>query len=256
MIELYSKTYGEGRPLIIIHGLFGMSDNWNTLGKEFAKYFNVHIIDIRNHGKSPHSKVFNYDSMSSDLGNYINKHNLIKPIILGHSLGGKIAMHFTALNQSNVEKLIVADIAPKKYNTDFHHEILTVLYKLQLDSFKKREEVDHALSFYIKEKGTRLFLLKNLYRDDEKKFQWRLNIDVLLDKIINIQEADFFSNNIEVPTLFIKGENSNYITEEDKVSINNFFTNVKFCEIKNAGHWLHADNPQLFYKQVIKFLKN
>jgi len=253
-MKLFSKIYGDkGQDLIVIHGLFGMSDNWNTLGKQFAKYCRVHLIDLRNHGKSPHSTDFNYDVMSEDVLGYMKDHKIQKPILLGHSLGGKVAMKFAFTYHDKIDKLIVADIAPRKYNTDFHQNLLSALYKLPLEDFTKREEVDHALSLFVEDKGIRFFLLKNLYRNENKEFAWRFNIDVLLEKVSNIQEADFVKGICEIPTHFIRGGNSNYITSDDELIINKHFSDFSICTIDGVGHWLHTENLERFYDEVMGF---
>ena len=227
-----------------------MSDNWNSLGKRFSKYYRVHLIDLRNHGRSPHSEEFNYNVMCSDILEYITTNNIIKPIILGHSLGGKVAMKFAFTHEEKINKLIVADIAPRRYNTDFFHELLQILYKLPLENFEKREEIDDILSISYKDRGMRLFLLKNLYRNEKKEFSWRFNINVLLEKVNNIQEADFIKGVCMVPTHFIKGGNSNYITTEDELIINRHFSDFSITTIDGAGHWLHAEKPEEFYSEV------
>ena len=253
-MKLYSKKYGnKGKPLIIIHGLFGMSDNWNTLGKKFAKYCKVHLIDLRNHGRSPHSDDFNYEVMCKDVLEYIEDNNIINPIILGHSLGGKVGMKFAFVYPHKIEKLIVADIAPRRYDTDFHQNLLSTLYRLPLDNFEKREEIDLVLSETYKDKGMRLFLLKNLYRNENKRFSWRFNIEVLLGKISNIQEAGFVKGTCDVPTHFIKGGSSNYITNEDELIIKKHFSDFSIATIDEAGHWLHAECPERFYSEVMGF---
>ncbi len=253
-MKLHSKIYGDkGQDLIIIHGLFGMSDNWNALGKKFAKYCKVHLIDLRNHGKSPHADDFNYDVMCGDVLEYMKDNNIQKPILLGHSLGGKVAMKFAFTHPDTIEKLIVADISPRRYDTDFHQNLLSTLYKLPLEDFTKREEVDHALSLFVEDKGIRFFLLKNLYRNENKEFAWRFNIDVLLEKVSNIQEADFVKGICEIPTHFIRGGISNYITTQDELIINKHFFDFSIATIDGAGHWLHAENPERFYNEVIGF---
>ena len=253
-MKLFSKKYGDkGQDLIVIHGLFGMSDNWNSLAKQFAKYCKVHLIDLRNHGRSPHSDDFNYEVMCGDVLEYMKDHNIQKPILLGHSLGGKVAMKFAFTHTDKIDKLIVADIAPRKYNTDFHQNLLSTLYKLPLEDFTKREEVDYALSLFIEDKGIRFFLLKNLYRNENKEFVWRFNIDVLLEKVSNIQEADFVKGVCKIPTHFIRGRNSNYITTEDELIINKHFSDFSIATIYDAGHWLHAENPERFYCEVMGF---
>ena len=253
-MKLYSKIYGDkAQDLIIIHGLFGMSDNWNSLGKQFSKYCRVHLIDLRNHGRSPHSDDFNYEVMCGDVLEYMEDNNIEKPIILGHSLGGKVAMKFAFLYPDKIEKLIVADMAPRRYNTDFHQNLLSTLYRLPLENFEKREEIDKLLASTYEDKGMRLFLLKNLYRNKKKEFSWRFNIDVLLEKVSNIQEADFIKGVCDVPTHFIRGGNSNYITTEDELIINKHFSDFSIATIEGAGHWLHAENPEKFYNEVMGF---
>ncbi|MBT3611470.1 MAG: alpha/beta fold hydrolase [Flavobacteriales bacterium] len=253
-MKLYSKIYGDkGQDLIVIHGLFGMSDNWNTLGKKFSKYWKVHLIDLRNHGKSPHSTDFNYDVMSEDVLEYMQDNAIVLPIILGHSLGGKVAMKFAFTHPDKIEKLIVADISPREYNSDFYKNLLATLYKLPLQNFDKREDIDKCLSSTFEDKGMRLFLLKNLYRNENKAFAWRFNIEILLEKVSNIQEADFITGVSVVPTHFIKGGSSNHITTEDERIINKHFSDFSIATIDGAGHWLHAENPEKFYSEVMGF---
>ncbi len=253
-MKLHSKIHGDKGPdLIIIHGLFGMSDNWNTLGKKFAKYCKVHLIDLRNHGRSPHSDDFNYDVMCDDVLEYIQDNNIVNPIILGHSLGGKVAMKFSFTYPDKIVKLIVADISPRRYNTDFVQSLLRTLYKLPLENFEKREEIDNLLSGNYEDKAMRLFLLKNLYRNENKQFAWRFNIEVLLEKVSNIQEAGFIDGVCKIPTHFIRGENSKYITTEDELIINKHFSDFSITTIDGAGHWLHAEQPERFYNEVMGF---
>ena len=253
-MKLYSRIYGDkGQDLIVIHGLFGMSDNWNTLGKKFSKYCKVHLIDLRNHGRSPHSTDFDYDVMCDDVFEYMEDNAIVSPIILGHSLGGKVAMKFAFTFPDKIEKLIVVDIAPREYNTDFHKNLLATLYKLPLVDFDKREEIDKLLSDTFEDKGIRLFLLKNLYRNDKKEFAWRFNIESLLDTIENIQEADFITGNCAIPTHFLRGGNSDYINGTDKLIISKYFSDFSIATIDGAGHWLHAEKPERFYDEVMGF---
>ena len=253
-MKLHSKIHGDnGHDLIVIHGLFGMSDNWNSLGKQFAKYCKVHLIDLRNHGRSPHSEDFNYDVMCEDLLEYMAENNIQRPILLGHSLGGKVAMKFAFTYSNNIEKLIVADMAPRRYNAGSAQNLLQTLYKLPLEDFEKRKEIDSILASTYEDKGMRLFLLKNLYRNENKEFAWRFNIDVLLEKVNNIQEADFVKGVCDVPTYFIKGGSSNYITAEDELIINKHFSDFSITTIDGAGHWLHAEKPEEFYSEVREF---
>jgi pimeloyl-ACP methyl ester carboxylesterase len=253
-MKLHSKIYGDkGQDLIVIHGLFGMGDNWNSLGKKFSKYCKVHLIDLRNHGRSPHSVDFNYEVMCGDVLEYMEDNNIKQPIILGHSLGGKIAMKFAFTHSDKIEKLIVADISPRKYNTDFHQNLLRTLYKLPLKDFDKREEIDEVLSSIYEDKGMRLFLLKNLYRNENKEFAWRFNIEVLLEKVSNMQEADFIEGVCNIPTHFLRGGNSDYISSADELIINKHFSDFSIATIDGAGHWLHAEKPEQFYNEVMGF---
>jgi len=253
-MKLHSKIYGDkGQDLIVIHGLFGMSDNWNTLGKKFSKYCKVYLIDLRNHGRSPHSTDFNYDVMCDDVLEYMKDNAIVSPIILGHSLGGKVAMKFAFTYPEKIDKLIVADIAPREYNSDFYKNLLATLYKLPLEDFDKREDIDKLLSDAFEDKGMRLFLLKNLYRNEKKEFAWRFNIDVLLEKVQNIQDASFVSGKLNIPTHFIRGGNSDYINSADELLIKKHFNDLSICTIDDAGHWLHAEKPERFYDEVMGF---
>ena len=253
-MKLHSKIYGDkGQDLIVIHGLFGMGDNWNSLGKQFSKYCKVHLIDLRNHGRSPHSTEFNYEVMCEDILEYMQDKDISNPIILGHSLGGKLAMKFAFTHPDKIEKLIVADISPRKYNTDFHQNLLRTLYKLPLEDFDKREEIDEVLSSIYEDKGMRLFLLKNLYRNENKEFSWRFNIEVLLEKVSNMQEADFIEGVCNIPTHFLRGDNSDYIISTDELIINKHFSDFSIATIDGAGHWLHAEKPEQFYNEVMGF---
>ena len=251
-MRLYSKIYGDSsNDLIIIHGLFGMSDNWNSLGKKFAEHFRVHLIDLRNHGRSPHSALFNYDVMCNDILEYLNENQIQRPILLGHSLGGKVAMKFAFTHPELIEKIIVADIAPRKYNTDFHENLLLKLSELELLDFSSRSDLEKKLSESIKDATVRSFLLKNLFRNENKEFAWRFNIKVLSNQLTNIQEDTFVKGYCDVPTHFIRGEKSNYVTDEDLKKIKKHFTQFTVATINDAGHWLHAENPEGFYNQVL-----
>ncbi|MBE50673.1 MAG: alpha/beta hydrolase [Flavobacteriales bacterium] len=249
-MKLFSRIYGEGKPLIILHGLFGMSDNWNALGKKFADHYNVHILDLRNHGRSPHADDFSYRDLSDDLLEYIDSNKLSSPIIMGHSLGGKVALNFAFAHSSKLSKVIVLDIAPKVYQTDFHKKILNILINLPLYKFQKRLEVDSYLADFIEDQSLRSFLLKNLKRGGDDKYEWRFNIDALYAKLDNIKEANFLRGTLSIPVVFVKSENSDYIMKEDIQLINKHFSNYEMITMKNVGHWLHAENPLEFYKLI------
>lgn len=255
-MNLAYREFGEGQPLIILHGLFGQSDNWNTLAKRFAESgFKVYTIDQRNHGLSPHSEVWNYQAMAEDLNEFINTHQLVKPILLGHSMGGKTVMFFELLHPTIADKIIVADIAPKQYES--HHEaVLKGLHAVDFSKITTRKEAEMALGGYINDFGTKQFLLKNIYwKDNEsKQMAWRFNLEVITKEYDNVGVA-IPSGFSTTETLFIRGDKSNYILDSDLEDIKNHFPNNKLITIENSGHWVHAEQPEAFFKAVINFVK-
>lgn len=252
---LYSKIEGEGKPLLIIHGFLGMSDNWKTMGTQFAAdEFQVHLLDLRNHGKSFHSDEFSYEIMSEDVYDYCKANNLEKVNILGHSMGGKTAMLFAANHPEMVEKLIVADIGPKFY--PHHHQ--TIFEGLNAVDFSKkpsRSEVEEILSKYITDFGTRQFLLKSLYWQEPGQLAFRFNLAVFNAKMDEIGKPFPENTVFNKPTLFIRGRNSNYILDSDFENIKKHFPNSTIETIPNVGHWLHAENPKMFHEIASSFLK-
>jgi len=253
---LHSKILGKGKPFIILHGFLGMSDNWKTLGSKYAENgFEVHLIDQRNHGKSFHSDEFNYDLLSDDVINYMNHHNIDSAFVLGHSMGGKTAMQLATSHPDRVKKLIVADIAPKFYPP--HHDfIFNGLSHLDFDKISDRREADEELSNHIKDRGIRQFLLKNLYWVEKEKLGFRFNFDVLKDRMEEIGENIFPNAVYDGPTLFLRGDRSEYIQPNDLAEIKRHFPNAKIETIDKAGHWLHAENPKQFYEKSFKFLNS
>lgn len=251
-MKLNFTKIGEGRPLLIVHGLFGSSDNWRTLGKQFSKTNTVYLIDLRNHGKSPHSLDMNYDFMASDIMELIIDEKINKPILLGHSMGGKAALMFLKKYPEILEKLIIADIGLKEY--PMHHEqILRGLNNIDLQSIKTRSQAQEALGIYVKEIGVQQFLLKNLFWVEKGKLDWRMNLKIIEKNILNILEEITIEYS-KTPTFFLRGEKSNYIPEEDFKNILNKFPNGKIATIKKVGHWLHAENPDEFFRLVTEFM--
>lgn len=255
-MKLHSNIEGKGYPLLILHGFLGMGDNWKTLAKQYAEAnFEVHLIDQRNHGRSPHSEVFNYSALANDVSEYIEHNQIIKCSIIGHSMGGKTAMQLACSYPSLIEKLLVADIAPKYY-PQHHQDILAGLSFLQDELITSRKQADEELSKFISNQGVRLFLLKNLYRIEKDNYGLRVNLSVLKKNIEEIgkplSETALFAGK----TLFLRGENSNYITDSDKVLIQKHFPNAVVNTIKNAGHWLHAEQKDLFFEASHSFLIN
>ena len=251
---LYSKIEGEGKPFLIIHGFLGMSDNWKTLGYQLTQLgFQIHLLDMRNHGKSFHSDEFNYEIMVQDVKAYVDFHNLQDIILLGHSMGGKVAMLFATLYPDLVEKLIVADIGPKYY-PPHHQSILAALNAVDFSKKPNRAEVDEIVSKHISDFGTKQFLLKNLYWKTTEQLDFRFNLAVFNAKISEIGTALPFENQFNKPVLFVRGGNSDYILDSDFETILYHFPFAKIHTIPNVGHWLHAENPTAFYNEIANFV--
>ncbi|MBD0850634.1 alpha/beta fold hydrolase [Maribacter arenosus] len=254
--SLHSNILGSGMPLLILHGFLGMSDNWKTLGAQYAQEgLEVHLIDQRNHGKSFHSEDFNYDILAEDLRHYIEEHQLVDNIILGHSMGGKVAMQFAFTYPDLMSKMIVADIAPKYY-PPHHQHIIDGLNILDFDKIKSRGQADTELSKYIADFGIRQFLMKNLYWEQKGKLGFRFNLKVLGNKMGEIGDEISPSDIYEGPSLFIKGDKSEYINESDVDIIKRHFPSAIIETINNAGHWLHAENPVQFFTKTMDFIKS
>jgi esterase len=250
---LFFRQVGNGRPMIILHGIFGISDNWLTVSKLIAENnFSVYSLDARNHGQSPHSEEFSYQAMADDLMQFIEEHSLVMPVIIGHSMGGKVVMQFAESYPEAYSQLIIVDIAPKFY-PPHHQHILAGLKSIDLANLKNRNEADLQLAKYVDEFPVRQFLLKNLYRTPEGTFNWRINLPVLSREINNIgDELQSLSIN-EASILFIRGGESNYIEDEDVPMIKRLYPNAIFETIVGAGHWVQADKPAEFVAVVLRF---
>ena len=234
---LHSKIEGQGKPLLILHGFLGMSDNWKTLGMQYANLgFQVHMLDLRNHGRSFHSNEFNYQVMTNDVLEYCVEHNLENVYIIGHSMGGKVAMLFSTTYPEKVDKLIVADIGPKYYSPH-HQDILAGLNAVDFSKKPDRTQVDTILKTHIPDFGTRQFLMKSLYWQTPEQLAFRFNLPVFNRVIENIGTALPDDARFEKPTLFIRGGNSKYIKDEDWADIQNHFPNAVLETIPNVGHW-------------------
>ncbi len=252
---LHSRIVGEGKPLLILHGYFGMGDNWKSHANKLAEDgFQVRLIDQRNHGRSFHSDEFDYELMVADLYNYIEYHELEKVDLLGHSMGGKTVMLFATEYPELVGKLIVADISPKMY-PPHHHDILDALNSVDFTIQNSRKLVDEKLSELISEIGVRQFLLKSVYRKTKDQLGFRFNLKSLTENNNEVGEALPSFTVFDGETLFLKGENSGYISVNEEPIIEAHFPNSKIKTIANAGHWLHAENPKSFYNNLIEFLK-
>lgn len=254
-MKLHSNIEGKGKPLFILHGFLGMGDNWKTLAKSYAESgFEVHLIDQRNHGRSPHSQVFNYTAMADDVKAYADQHQIKNCAIIGHSMGGKTAMLLACRLPALVNKLCVADIAPKYY-PQHHQEILAGLDFLNENNISSRKQADEMLSEFISNQGIRLFLLKNLYRNGKDNYGLRLNLPVLKENIEEIGKPLPENAQFNGKTLFLRGGNSDYILDEDQDLIKKHFPNSSIKTIKNAGHWLHAEQKDAFFDESMRFLQ-
>ncbi|MEY5047729.1 MAG: hypothetical protein RLZZ175_1088 [Bacteroidota bacterium] len=252
-MQLYHRELGEGKPLIIIHGLMGSSDNWLTVSKPLAEKYKLYIVDQRNHGRSFWSNNFTYNDMANDLGKFIETHKIENPIIIGHSMGGKIAMKFATENSDLIDKLIVVDIAPRYY-APHHQAILAGLNSINLSTLSSRNEADELLSIHISDAGVRQFLLKNLYRNEAGAFAWRINLEVINEQIGNIGEALAENAIFDKQTLFIRGDRSAYITPPDEAGIKKHFPKASIKTIVDCGHWVQAEQPQAFINALNSFI--
>jgi pimeloyl-ACP methyl ester carboxylesterase len=250
---LHSKILGSGSPLLILHGFLGSGDNWISLGRQFAKRFEVHLIDLRNHGRSFHDDEMDFDVMCDDVVFYCKKKQLTNINIIGHSMGGKVAMYLAVSHPNLIKKLIVADISPKAYKRR-HDFILQALNEVDFEKQKTRKAIDEVLSRYIEQENIRLFLLKNVYRASKEKLAFRFNLSIFLENYGRILETLPPLSQFEGDVLFLRGEKSDYILDTDFPLIKAHFPNAQIRNISNAGHWLHAENPVMFQSICFSFL--
>ena len=253
-MELYYERYGQGHPLIILHGLFGSLENWRTLSKAFAQSFAVFALDQRNHGRSPHSEIFNYQAMTEDVREFIQRHELTTAHILGHSMGGKVAMQFAVTYPDMVNKLVIVDIAPKVYPPG-HDDVFAGLYALNLATLRNRQEAEAGLTPHLPDLSLRQFLLKNLEREDSGSFRWRINLDGIHRNYHEMLKTFAVNGQFLKPALFIRGANSGYIHDNDLVTIREIFPAAQLTTTPNSGHWVHAEAPQEFTRIVSGFLQ-
>ncbi|HLF19353.1 MAG TPA: alpha/beta fold hydrolase [Bacteroidota bacterium] len=251
-IQLSFHSYGHGEPLVILHGLLGSSDNWHTVSKKLSAHFLVFAVDLRNHGRSPHSDSFSYETMAQDIKEFLQQHSLSSVFLLGHSMGGKTAMTFALAHPDSVRKLIVVDIAPRDYGAQ-HDDIFDALYSLKLEQFQNRKQIDETLARTIPSFSTRQFLVKNLSRNDEGSFTWKINLDVIHRNYGELNKAVQGGPPFTKPTLFIRGGKSPYILDEDLGDIKRLFPFSTVTTIQHAGHWVHADTPDEFTNIVLDF---
>jgi pimeloyl-ACP methyl ester carboxylesterase len=252
-MQLHFKEYGQGEPLIILHGLFGSLENWQAISEGLSDAFHIFALDQRNHGRSPHSMEMNYAVMARDIGEFMVQHSLPSTHLLGHSMGGKAAMQFALSQPDKVNKLIIADVAPRIYARS-HEHIFKAMLALDPKQFKTRQEIEVALEPEIPEWTVRRFLMKNLTRDANGAFQWRINLPALYQHYDEINQAPAAGTPFEKPTLFICGAQSDYISDADLPEIQRLFPQAEIHTIPNTSHWLHAEAPVEFIRVTREFL--
>lgn len=253
-MELYFKKIGSGsQNLIILHGLLGSSDNWQSIAKQINPNYSIFLIDQRNHGRSPHTDTMNYTLMAEDIKTFIHQNNLANTSILGHSMGGKVAMQMALNFSNNIQKLIVVDIAPKKYSGG-HEPILQAMQDAPIANTTDRKEVEQFLESRIVDASERQFILKNLYRNEDKQLVWKCNLNSIIKHYTELMDFPNTSKQFLGNTYFIKGQLSDYITPNDKQVITSIFPNTIYFSVPNAAHWVHADNPTEFIEIINKIL--
>lgn len=252
-MNLHHRAYGEGPVLVVLHGLFGSLNNWHTFATRLADRFRILAVDQRNHGASPHSPVFNYLSMAGDLKELLDRHSISRASVLGHSMGGKTALQFAALYPDSIDRLIVADIAPRAYARG-HDSILDALVSVDPSSASSRRDVDAVIARFVPNPAVRQFLLTNLQRDPDGRFRWKINIPAIRENYDAIIGPVEIPSPILRPVLFIRGGRSPYLTDEDIAAIRPLFPFAVVTTLRSAGHWVHADAPDEFRQAVASFL--
>jgi esterase len=262
-MKLYFRSYGSGPPLIILHGLYGSSDNWISIARMVEKNYTVYLPDLRNHGQSPHSDIMNYDAMRDDLLELADDLKITKFFLAGHSMGGKVAMAFAQMWPERLNGLLIADISPFTNETSVHsyfiqhQSILKAILSLDLAKISSRAEAESELKKTIESENVRGFILKNLQRSTGKIFTWKLNARSLMDNLERIMEGIDRSTvlNLQItgfPVIFLKGSESDYINPADYPDIEKIFPAAEITQIEKASHWLHADQPEHVAKNLLR----
>lgn len=263
-MDLFFRKYGTGPTLIIVHGLYGASDNWVKIARMLESSFEVYLIDQRNHGRSPHTPSNTYEDMREDLHHFMAGQEIRSAIILGHSMGGKTVMSFASKYPEMVNALVVVDIAPKSYyqvqasaiRTIDHATIMEAMMNVDFRKVRSRNDVDAMLANTIPSERVRLFLMKNLHRHRDDTFSWSINIDALhknLEHILSCVVCEDLRDSSQVtgfPVIFIRGSESRYILDEDREPIRQVFPYAEFITIPDAGHWLHVEQPGLLVQSI------
>ena len=252
-LNSYSAGNGQGPALIVLHGLLGSLSNWKSAAARWAANFPVRLLDLRNHGSSPHAAEFNYDVMVADVVEFVREQNLGRINLLGHSLGGKVAMRFAQLHPGLVAKLVVADMAPRAYPV-VHAELLAALLAIEPGAFHNRADVEAALARTVPDQRMRQFLLKNLGRDEAGALRWQPDLAAIRAALPQLSAALPRTPRFDGPVLILRGEKSDYLRDEDMLLIREMFPRANLETIAGAGHWVHADAPARFAEVVSGFI--
>ncbi|TKG95513.1 alpha/beta fold hydrolase [Puteibacter caeruleilacunae] len=268
-MQLNYRKIGETGPcIVVLHGLYGSSDNWMSIGRQLSKTHQVYLLDLRNHGRSFHEAEHSYETMVADLAWFFQEEELDQAILIGHSMGGKVVMKFAADYPEYVRSIVVVDIAPKNYMDDslesgqygFHRHLIRTMLGIDLSDATSLKDVDEKLSAKIPDVKLRQFLLKNITRNSERRYVWRINLKALdqwLDEIVSGVDYAMFADRMPIlnyRALFLRGGNSPYIQEEDEDRIKAIYPEAQIITINDAGHWLHAEQPMQLIDNIKSFI--
>lgn len=252
-MKLHHRVFGSGPPLVVLHGLLGSLDNWVPLAQRFASDFQVFLLDLRNHGRSPHSTDTSYDLMAEDVHQFLREQELAGVHLLGHSMGAKVAMRFAQLHPDAIARLVVVDMSPREYPAR-HDTLLDAMHALDLGKYQRRDQIDHELAAVVPDRTVRQFVLKNLGRDDAGRLIWKPNLTSLRASYGQLRATLPVSGTFAGPALFVRGGQSDYVHDNDLPLIRGLFPQVTLATIERAGHWVHADAPEEFSQIVVDFL--
>jgi pimeloyl-ACP methyl ester carboxylesterase len=252
-MDLHFRAEGDGFPLILLHGLLGSADNWRTASKRLSEIYKVYALDLRNHGRSPHDKSMTYPNMAGDLTEFLDRQGISEAHIIGHSMGGKVAIQFTTNAPGRLAKLVVVDVAPKAYPPS-QRPILAALGSLNLEHFTSFAAIDAALAEHISETPVRQFLLKNIERERDGGFRWRIGLAAITENYHELTKPIVAARIVDKPACFIRGSRSDYIQDGDWPAVKKIFPHADLVTIAGAGHWVHTEAPDAFHRVVVDFL--
>jgi pimeloyl-ACP methyl ester carboxylesterase len=256
-MKLFFRRMGQGIPVVILHGLLGLSDNWITFSRQLATDFEIFIPDLRNHGQSPHDSMFNFPVLVEDLHELLLDQRLNQVILIGHSLGGQTAMLFALEYPELVSKLVVVDIALREYTSNLEHRMLiNAMLKVDFSIAHSRSDVERQLQPTVSSLKLRQFLLKNIYWKDKDTLDWRLNLHAINDSLPMRPEEMASDKIFTKPVLLVKGGLSDYVLDADVIEMKRKFPQTSVITLENASHWVHADVPGEFYDRVHEFLRS